>query len=332
MAKVVRFHEFGGPETLRVEELDVGPPGRGEVRIRVGAIGLNRVEAQYRAGLYLQPTLPSTIGYEAAGVIESIGPDVGDFAPGDRVATLTGAPMDRYGTYGESIRFPAGMLVRLLPGQSLVDAAACWMQYFTAYGIIEAGAIGPGNHVVITAASSSVGLAAIQMANAEGATPIAVTRGAAKKKALLDEGAAHVIVSEEEDIAESVMRITNGAGARVAFDAVGGATLSALAECTAMGGILIYYGVLAGPPINFPWMTLLGKNLTVRGYAADLLTKDAAAAQKVTTYVNTHLASGAFRPVIDRTFALDQIADAHRYLESNQQFGKIIITTSTADE
>ncbi len=332
MVKVVRFHEFGGPEVLRVEDLEVGAPGAGEVRIRVGAIGLNRVEAQYRAGRYIQPSLPSKIGYEAAGVIEAVGADVSEFSPGDRVATLTGAPMDRYGTYGEAILFPANMLVHLQPGQSLVDAAACWMQYFTAYGIVEAGAIGPGDHVVITAASSSVGLAAIQMANAEGATPIAVTRGRAKKEALLEQGATHVIVSDEEDIISRVMEITGSAGARVAFDPVGGTTLSALADCTATGGILIYYGVLAGLPVDFPWMTLLAKNLTVRGYAADLLTKDAAAAREVTAYVNAHLASGAFRPVIDRTFPLARVADAHRYLESNEQFGKIVVTTPTADE
>lgn len=332
MSKVVHFHEFGGPEVLRLEELEVGEPGPGEVRIRVGAIGLNRAEALFRSGGYVQTSFPSKIGFDAAGVIEAVGQGVDGWAPGDRVATLTGVSMERYGTNAEKILFPADMLAPLLPEQSLVESAACWMQYFTAYGIVEAGRVGPGDHVVITAASSSVGLAAIQIARAHGATPIAVTRGRAKAEALLREGAAHVIVSDEEDVAVRVRALSGGAGARIVFDPVGGATLSQLATCTAPGGILIWYGALAGMPVDFHWMALLGLNLTLRGYAADILSTDPAARAKVVAYVLDHLRNGDFKPVIDRTFPLEQIAEAHRYLESNAQFGKIVVTTATADE
>lgn len=330
--KVVRFHAFGGPEELRLDDLPVEEPGPGEVRFRVGAIGLNRVEAQYRSGQFLQPDLPSKIGYEAAGVVEAVGPGVTALAPGDRVATLTGTPMDRYGTYAERTLFPAEMLTKVLPGQPLVEAAACWMQYFTAYAIIEAGKVRTGDHVVITAASSSVGLAAIQIANAEGATPIAVTRGREKAEALLRAGAAHVIISDEEDAAARVRELTGGTGARIVFDAVGGTMLPALATATAPGGILIYYGVLAGLPVDFPWMALLGLNLSLRGFAANVLSQDPEARERVVAYVNAGLSNGALKPVVDRAFPLEEIAEAHRHLESNRQFGKIVVTTATFDE
>lgn len=332
MAKVVRIHAFGGPEVLRLDELAVDEPGPGEVRIRVGAIGLNRAEAQYRSGRYMPGALPSKIGYEAAGVIDAVGPGVAGFAPGDRVATLTGASMERHGVYGEQILFPADMLARVPAGQSLVDAAACWMQYFTAYPLVSVGGVGPGDHVVITAASSSVGLAAIQIARAHGATPIAVTRGRGKAQALLAQGAAHVVVSDEEDVAARVREITGGRGARIAFDAVAGPMLSSLVSAMAPGGMVIFYGVLAGLPQDFPWITLMGNNLTLRGFAAYILTRDPQSRAVVIDYVNRGLASGALSPVIDRTFALAQIVEAHRHLESNVQFGKIVVTTGTAGE
>lgn len=332
MSKVVRFHAFGGPEVLQIDEVEVGDPGPGEVRIRVGAIGLNRAEALFRSGAYIPTTFPSTIGFDAAGVIQAVGPGVEGWKVGDRVATLTGASMEQHGTNGETILFPADMLAPLLPGQSLVEGAAVWMQYFTAYAIVDVGHVGPGDHVAITAASSSVGLAAIQIANAHGAIPIAITRGRGKAEALLREGAAHVIVSNEEDIAARIRQLTGGVGARIVFDPVGGSTFSTLAGCTAPGGVLILYGALAGVPSEFPWMGLLGLNLTVRGYAADILSTDAAIRPKVVEYVLGHLRRGAFRPVIDRTFALESIVEAHRHLESNTQFGKIVVTTASKDE
>ena len=250
MPQIVRLHSFGGPEVLRLEELDVGAPGVGEARIRVGAIGLNRVEVQYRQGQYMPGALPSTIGFEAAGVVEAVGSGVTGLAPGDTVATLTGVPMDRYGTYGEKILYPADMLVKIPQEQSLVEAAACWMQFVTAYALVHAGAVAAGDHVVITAASSSVGLAAIQIANHHGAVPIAVTRARGKVEALLAQGAAHVIVSDEQDVAAAVRAQTGGRGARIVFDAVAGPRLPALFNAVASGGMLILYGVLAGTGEN----------------------------------------------------------------------------------
>lgn len=331
MAKVVRLHEFGGPEVLRVEELDVGEPGPDEVRICVGAIGLNRAEAQYRSGSYLPATFPSKIGYDAAGIVEAVGEGVTCWKPGDRVATLTGTSMEQYGTYGEQILFPADLLANVPDGMSLTEGAAIWMQYFTAYPIVGVAGVQEGDHVIITAASSSVGLAAIQIANANGAVPIAVTRGRSKADALRKHGAAHVVVSGEEDIAQRIWEITGGAGARIAFDAVGGTTLSAIAGAMRSGGFVIYYGILGGLPQDFPWVNLISNNLTIRGFAAYVYTLEPQVRRHVIDYVLRNIACGAFHPVIDRVFEFDEVVAAHHYLESNTQFGKIVVTTASAE-
>jgi len=332
MAKVARFHSFGGPEVMQIDDLEVGDPGPGEVRIRVGAMGLNRVETMVRSGHYGEVALPSKLGYEAAGVIEALGPGVAGWAVGDRVAVLFGLPMDVYGTYGELILYPADMLVRVAPGVSLTEAAASWMQYGTAYALIDVGQIKPGDHVVINAASSSVGLAAIQIANHHKAVPIAVTRGRGKAGALLAHGAAHVIVSDEEDVPARIREITGGAGAQIAFDAVAGPALAGLLSAMAPRGVVIVYGMLGGYSFEMSLPLLMGGNLALHGFAANRLIEVPADRAKVVSYIEKGLASGALSPVIDRTFDLSEIAEAHRYLESNVQFGKIVLTTASAGE
>jgi NADPH:quinone reductase len=332
MTKVARFHSLGGPEVMQIDALDIGDPGAGEVRIRVGAIGLNRVETMVRSGHYGEVALPSKLGYEAAGVVEALGPRVKGWTVGDRVACLFGLPMDQYGTYGEQILYPADMLVPVAREMSLSQAAASWMQYGTAYALIDLGQIKAGDHVVITAASSSVGLAAIQIARDHQAIPIAVTRGQAKAQALKDHGGAHVIVSDEEDVAARILEITGGAGAQIAFDAVAGPALAGLLSAMAPRGVVILYGMLGGYAFEMALPLLMGSNLALHGFAANRLIEDHGDRARVVAYVEAGLASGALSPVIDRTFDLTDIAEAHHYLESNQQFGKIVVTTATAGE
>src|SRR3990167_5936956 len=162
MAKVVMVRRFGGPEVLQLEEVDLGKPQAGEARIRVQAIGLNRSEAMFRAGRYpVQPQLPTRIGYEASGVIEATGPDVTGWKPGDAVCVMPNFRLGTYGVWGEQAIVPASSLVAPPPGLSAVEAASTWMQYFTALAIIEGAQATIDDYVVIRAASSSVGLAAI---------------------------------------------------------------------------------------------------------------------------------------------------------------------------
>jgi NADPH:quinone reductase-like Zn-dependent oxidoreductase len=160
-ARIVRFHSVGGPEVLRIEELEVPAPGPGEVRIQVMALGLNRAESMFREDHYLErPTLPARLGYEAAGTIESIGPDVEGLKVGDAVSTVPSFSQNQYGVYGELAVVPATAVVKHPPQLSWEQAAAVWMQYLTAYGaLIDIGGLTSGDVVLIPAASSSVGLA-----------------------------------------------------------------------------------------------------------------------------------------------------------------------------
>src|SRR5262249_39773800 len=180
MARVVRFHETGGPAGLKVEPLDGPPPrrGKGEVQIRVKALGLNRAESMFRRGEYLeQPDFPARIGYEAAGTVAAVGPGGDGFKVGDAVSTIPAFSMNQYGVYGDLVSAPGHAVAHPPASLSWEQAASIWMQYLTGYGaLIDIADLKAGDALVIPAASSSVGLAAIQIANRVGATPIALTR------------------------------------------------------------------------------------------------------------------------------------------------------------
>jgi NADPH:quinone reductase-like Zn-dependent oxidoreductase len=328
MARVVRFHRFGGPEVLSIDEVEIPAPGRGEVQIRVKALGLNRAEAMLRSGRYIETaSLPAGLGFEAAGVVEKIGADVEGMVPGDSVSIVPPQSQVRWPAYGELATFPAAHVVKHPASLGWEEAAAVWMQYVTAYGaLIDLAKLQPAEFVVITAASSSVGLAAIQIARMVGAIPIAVTRTSEKKQPLLDAGAAHVIASAEEDLAARLTEIAGRENVRVVFDPIGGPAFEPLTAAMARGGILIEYGALSPDATPFPLFAVLTKSLTLRGYLVHEITADPVRLQAAKTFVLDGLASGAFRPIIAKTFPFEEIVAAHRYLESNAQFGKIVVT------
>jgi len=327
-AKIIRFHTLGGPEVLQFDELPLPEPAAGEVRLRVKAIGLNRAETLFRQGHYLvDPILPSRLGYEASGTVEAIGPGVDSSWLGKTVSTVPAFPADRYGVYGEVAIVPASAIAEYPANLSPEEGTSIWMQYITAYGaLIPHGHIGKGDFVLITAASSSVGIAAIEIVRAEGATSIATTRTAAKKAELLALGANHVIVTDEEDLVARVKEITAGKGARVIFDPIAGKGLEALANAASFGATLIEYGSLAGTTTPFPLFAALSKSLEIRGYTLFEVASNSDAFTKAKKYVYDHLAAGSFKPRIDKIFPFAQIVEAHRYMESNQQIGKIVVT------
>jgi NADPH:quinone reductase-like Zn-dependent oxidoreductase len=330
MPKVVRFHELGGPEVLRMEELPSQQPGRGEVRLRVQAVGLNRAESMFYHGQYLeQAQFPSRLGYEAAGVVEAVGEGVDREWVGKPVATVPGFSMTRYGTLGEEAVVPASALGKYPPSLSPAQAAAVWMQYLTAYGaLVHYGKVGAGDFVSIPAASSSVGLAAIQVVRDAGATAIAVTRTPAKRDELSQLGAHHVIASQEEEYVKRVEEITGGKGVRLTFDPVAGPELEKLAAAAARGGIIFEYGFLSGQPTPFPLVQALSKGLSVRGYVLMEITLNPGLAETAKKYVYDRLADGRFVPKVAKTFPFEQTVEAYRYLESNQQVGKVVITVA----
>jgi NADPH:quinone reductase-like Zn-dependent oxidoreductase len=327
-AKVVRFHETGDASVLKIELEPLQTPGDDEVRINVEAIGLNRAEVMFRRGAYLeQPQLPSKLGYEAAGVIAAMGKGVTAFKVGDRVSTIPGFSMSRYGVYGESPVVPAMLVAKYPDSLTPEQGASIWMQYITAYGaLVDVGRLTKGQSVVITAASSSVGLAAIQIAKILGANIIATTRGDTKVQALIDAGADHVIQTDNENFAARVLEITKGRGAELIFDAIAGPFLEKSAAAAARGGKIIVYGALDGRPATFPLFAALGKGLAIHGYTLAEVTLDPARLKRAKDFILGGLKSGTLVPVIDCVFPFEDIQKAHRYMESNQQIGKIVVT------
>ncbi len=328
MTQAIRFHETGGPEVLQYEEIDVGEPGQGEVRVAVEAIGLNRAETMFRSGAYLEdPKLPAGLGYEGAGVIEAVGTGVTGIAEGDAVSVVPMFSMNDYSFYAERAIVPAYAVTPRPQGLDAITASAVWMPYLTAFGaLIEIGKLAVGEAVVIPAASSSVGLAAIDIANSVGAISIAATRTSAKVDDLKAAGAAHVIATEEQDASAEIMRITHDKGARLVFDPVVGPTVKTWVAAMAKGGILFVYGALSGQTTPFPVVAGMNKALTMRGYTLFEITGDADRLARGKAFVTAGLEAGDLKPTVARTFAFDDMVEAHKYMESNQQFGKIVVT------
>ena len=271
------------------------------------------------------------IRFEASGIVEAVGPDVEPSWLGKTVSTVPAFPADAYGVYGEVALVPANAVAEYPAHLSYEEGASIWMRYITAFGaLIREGNLTSGDFVIITAASSSVGIAAIEIAKLQGAISIATTRTHAKKAELLGLGASHVVVTDEEDLCERVSAITRGKGARIVFDPVGGKGLLALAAAVARSGIIFEYGMLADEPTPYPLSDALRKNLTIKGYSLFEVVANPDEFPdeflKAKQYVFRHLADGTFKPIISRTFRLAEIVDAHRYMESNAQIGKIVIT------
>lgn len=328
MTRVVRFHSIGGPEVLQIEDVEVRAPRDGEMRVRVEAIGLNRAEAMFRSGMYLeQPVFPATNGYEASAIVAELGPGVTGFRAGDAVSVVPAFALTKYGVYADEAIVPVHAVFKRPAGLSAIDSAAVWMAYLTVYGaLVDIAHAGKGDAVVITAASSSVGIAAIQSVNHLGGISIAATRTRAKADELKRQGAQHVVVTDEEDLAAEVMRITAGKGARVTFDPAAGPMLVKLAEAAAPLGIIIEYGALSPDPAPFPLFPVLAKGLSIRGYTLFEFLPHRDKVEKAAEFIYDGFARGAFKPVVAKVFALEDIVAAHRYLESNQQMGKVVVT------
>lgn len=326
MPKAIRFDQLGGPEVLKFEDIPERKPAAGEVLLKVEAVGLNRAESMYYHGQYMeQVTLPSGLGYEGLGTVTVVGPDVDSSLVGKRFGTIPGFSMNQYPVLAEEAVVQASVLAAVPEALSNVEGAAVWMQYCTAYGALVAfGRVSAGDFVLITAASSSVGLAAIQIVKAEGGVSIATTRTPAKRAQILALGADHVIVTDEEDLVSRVKEITGGKGARLVFDPVGGDYINTLGQATASGGSIFLYGMLSGKPTPFP-MTTFGRKIAMYGYTFNEL-RNTPAWDVMKKYIYDRLADGSFKPKIARTFSFDQSIEAYKYLESNEQIGKVVVT------
>jgi NADPH2:quinone reductase len=338
--KLIRFNQIGGPDVLRIEEAALPEPQGKDVLIKVEALGLGRTDVLWRSGRYVEePIFPARIGYDAAGRIEAIGPDVVGLNVGDRVSTFPAVSLRDYGAHGENILYPDQALLRYPENLSPVEAAAVNTGLFTAYfALVELAGLERGQYLVVTAASSSTGIAALQLAKQIGAKSIALTRSAAKASELVAAGATRVLVAGDADVRKTIVEITDGLGADVVYDAVAGPGLEELVWATKRLGQVIVYGALGGEAgatsLPFGACFLRGVKLhagfRVFDFTGDsrlgLSTRRQATARAKKS-ICRGLASGVFTAKIDRTFyGLDAYAAAHQYLESGAQIGKIIVS------
>jgi NADPH:quinone reductase-like Zn-dependent oxidoreductase len=327
MSRVVLFEQYGGPDVLQIRDIAVRAPGPDEVRIQVKAIGLNRAEAMWRNGAYVEPVhLPARLGYESAGVVEAVGTNVSHVKVGDRVSTVPAFSLNDYGMYGELVLAPAHAVVAIPEGLSFEEATAIWNPYITPYGaFVERQRLATDDVVLVSAASSSVGLGAIEMVNMLGATPIALTRTSAKRDALLAAGAKHVIATAEQDLVAEVMRLTGGKGATFAFEAVGGAQFPTLLAAMAHGGTVFVYGALSDEVTPLPLLDVIPREPVIRGYNLFGTTTNPERQAAAVRFISEGLASGKLKPRIARTFVFDEIVEAHRYLERNEHIGRVVV-------
>ncbi len=257
----------------------------------------------------------------------ALGEGVGGFQIGDRVCVVPGAPLGAHGTCADWVNVPASRVLPCPAGLNDAEAAALWMSYVTPYGaLIEICRIRAGQHVLITAANSTVGLAAIQIARAVGAFPIATVLSESLRQPVLEAGAGAVIVMESEDLAQG-LAWASPVGIDAAFDAVGGPQVAQIAEAMRPRGSIVIHGALSPEPTPFPLKLALRKNLSLRGYYYTEVTDDPEALSRAQDFLNKAITAGHVVPKIDRSFGLENIAEAHAYLESGRHFGKVVVLT-----
>ena len=319
--KAILFDQVGGPEVLRVGEAPKPEVARGMVLIKNHAIGVNFADVLFRRGTYLsQPSFPDTPGLEAAGVIEAVGPGVDGLKPGMRVAAVGTRTYAEYSLVREAY-------VILLPElMSFEKGAAFPIQTLTAYHMIHtAHHTTPRQTVLIHSAAGGVGGLAVQIAKAAGARVIATVSGDSKAALAKENGADAVVNYATEDFAQEALRFTEGKGVDLILDAVGKPTLDGDFRCLAPIGHLIVYGRAGGSPDPFNLLSLLGKSQTVSGFV--LYTMFDMPEKKLEGIVHSFqlMQEGKLRLRIGKTFPLAEAAEAHRYLESRQSAGKLIL-------
>lgn len=329
MTRIVEFHQYGGPQVLRVRRGEAPKPAAGEVVVAMRALALNRANTLFRQGNYLfQASFPSRIGAEGVGVIESLGAEVAGFEVGRRVNLL---PPDDESTGGYAADAVAVPAAKLLPAPDALDdrhAATAWVPFLTLYHLfVERRLAAPGRWIVLPAASSSVSLAANALARHLGAKTIGITRTAAKHASLEAAGYdALIVAGEEPDITARLVEIAGG-GADLVFDPVGGDQLASLVAGVKPGAEIVVYGLLDPAGTSLPIFQLMQTGARLSCYTLYELLSDPSRLQAAIDYFLPLFEDGSLRPVADdKRYGLDEIADAFTHLESNTQFGKVIVT------
>jgi NADPH:quinone reductase len=335
--RAVRFHEVGDVSVLRIENELLRDPGPGEVRFRAEALGFMFADILFRSGQYIENAiLPGAgLGYEASGIVDAVGPGVTEYREGDRVTSFTNFSLQEFSVHRESVVLPARCVTPIPARLSMEEGAGFWNAFLTSYcGIAEAGALSPGQVVLATAATSSVGTAAVQVVKRLGGTFIGTTRSEGKAKLLRELGADHVVVTSKEDLGERIAEITGGRGVDLVFDAVGGSAFQSYGRMTAPHGHIMAYGALTLEMPVMPMLDVMAKQLKVSSYTLFTHTGNAhahaveqpAVIARAKRFILDGLELGAFKPVIAKVFhGLDGYVDAVREFERGVGGGKVVV-------
>ncbi len=320
--RAIRIHETGGPEVLKIDEVDLPPPGKGEVRIRHHAVGVNFIDTYHRTGFYPMP-LPLIPGGEGAGEVVEVGPGVKDFKPGDRVA-YAGPP----GGYAEERNIPASFLVKLPRGIAYDTAAAMMLKGLTAqYLLRQTYRVKEGDWILVHAAAGGVGQILCQWGRALGAKVIGTVGSPEKAKIVKKAGAQHTILYREEDFAKRVGEITKGQKCAVVYDGVGKATFPASLDCLRPFGLFASFGSASGGVEAFD-LGLLGRKGSLYATRPTLFTfmADRARLEKMARDLFRVVGNGEVTIHIGRTWPLAEAAEAHRALEARETTGSVVLT------
>ncbi len=323
-ARVVKIRESGGPEVLEIESRAVRAPGPSEVRVEVAAAGLNRADCLQRMGVYPAPpgVWPDVPGLEFAGVVADVGEGVRSVAPGDRVMGIcAGAGM------ASLVLAHERELVPVPSGTSLTDAAAIPEVFFTAYDALFLQAkLGPGRVALLHAVASGIGTAALQLCLAVGATPIGTSRSLAKLERCKELGLVHAVHAEDGRFADAVLAVAKG-GAHVVLDTIGAKYLEENLRALATSGEVVTIGLLGGAKATLPLGALVAKRARLTGSVlrSRPIEEKIALAQAFRRDVLPLFEAGKLRPVVDAVLPVDSVADAHRRMDANDTFGKIVL-------
>ena len=323
MPKAIRIHEYGGPEVLRWEDVEVGAPGPGQLRVRHAAVGLNYIDVYHRTGLYPLPSLPWTLGMEGAGQVEAVGEGVTEFKVGDRVAYAS-PPV---GAYAEVRLIPADRVVALPDAIGDQTAAAMMLQGMTAqYLLRRTYRVQPGDVILLHAAAGGVGLIASQWARHLGATVIGTVGSDDKAELARAHGCHHVIIYSRENFTQRVREITGGQGVAAVYDSVGQATFMGSLDCLRRLGMMISFGNASGPVPPFDPGLLAAKGSlfltrpSLMAYTAERADLLASAAELFDV-----VASSAVKIEVHQTYPLAETAQAHRDLEARKTTGSTVL-------
>jgi len=332
MHKAWVMHDYSGFEGLCLEEFPDQEPGEGQVRLRIETYALNWGDMDLMENRYSYSfsSFPARIGMEAAGVVEAIGPGVDGIEIGRRYSTLPHF-YDNRGASAESLIVSARYLTPAPANLSSAECSSIWMQYLTAYfPVVELAKAAPGRVILVSAATSTAGTAALEIGRLKGATMIGTTRSEASREKLLAAGADHVIVTQLDftGLTEELMEITGGRGIDAAFDCIGGGMIGHYSKALAKDARIFYYGMLDKSYPEIPYAALFQSNALFQAYSVFNYIEDDAYCAKGIAWVNEQLASGALKPKVDRVYPMAEYQDACRYLrEPRTNHGKVVIET-----